>query len=615
MADDYDQSEFDEETKQLIRLVDRDKCATVLQAEHKKRKARVLEDFDHEQDPHVLARHLEKTLTQCVHLLNSHPYEVLKEEIADETEACRRLWQKCFFVPAYARVEKGRFSLSDWTWITWAHLHLVSEESPRVWGAALLARPVSWLQELHAVVRMAIREFGDLAAVNWPQEKLRALEDRCAGVVVLGKEMIPDAVHEMRQLTRLSDKIIMTSPLTLDDQMLRLMATNDYEHPAHQTMDLLGGDVEEEMQQKNLAKQQQRKEQKEQGTNVLDDITAFISVRSSLDNQVDMDKPFHDHRLPEYQANKNKVQLYLPEVFDFGDFVADSARLFYWTSMHFKFLAQHQGRIRPAQQLSDELMTEYAQGQIYKRLAHRATQQITAEAETMASDLYYKARVPLGSRDAYARHNLIDRDAINPLLLIQLEMGDKAAKQLSDQKEHRPDLVLPEVLPAVNKRHTQFEEWIWVLWGRLMDDLQIAWLKDWFIMLDDLPRRMQDTEIHEFNLAMPLPWRVLCRRPLVLWLGGQYFVQSVVEAAVAHPEQMEHVLCHDLLELWSCRDALETINCWLALMLLRHDCTLLNGLDAKHKFHKFLLDPHLTVRHYVEDPDEEALERAMEDWF
>jgi len=121
-------------------------------------------------------------------------------------------------------------------------------------------------------------------------------------------------------------------------------------------------------------------------------------------------------------------------------------------------------------------------------------------------------------------------------------------------------------------------------------------------LLDDLPLRMQDTEIHQFNLNLAQPWPTLIRRPLVLWLGGEYFVQAVCEVDA------------EKMELWRCGDVLEAINCWLALMLLRFDCVLLDGSDLKHKFHKFLLDPHLTVREYVEDIDEEALQMALEDF-
>jgi hypothetical protein len=593
-----DYAEFDEETKDLIRLVDRDRVHEVLQQESRRRKACVLEQFDPKQDPHALAQRLYKTLTQCTHLLTSHPYEVLQDEMADEAEACRRLWYECFFDPAHSRVEKGRFSLSDWTWITWCHMHVVSEESPRVWGALLLKQDVSYLQHLHALVKMVIREFSDFASL-WPQSKLSALEDRCAGIVVLGKEMVPDAEHEMRELTRLSDKIIMTSPLVMDEQTMRLMATNDWEHPAEQTVDWSSKEAEEKMQKKMATLKKTRQQQKEQGMNAMDDETAFISVRSAMDNLIDMDKEFHDHRQPE---NRGQVQLYMPDVFDFGDFVVDSARLFHWTSVYFSFLARHQDRIRPARELSAELMTDYAQEQIYKRLSHRATLQISSDAESLAADLYYKSRVPMGARDAYSRNNLVEREALGALTLIQVEMGDKAGKKLSEEKEHRSHLVLPSALPEPGKRHRMFAEWAWVLWGRLMSEVQISWLKNYMILLDDLPLRMQDTEIHQFNLNLAQPWPTLIRRPLVLWLGGEYFVQAVCEVDA------------EKMELWRCGDVLEAINCWLALMLLRFDCVLLDGSDLKHKFHKFLLDPHLTVREYVEDIDEEALQMALEDF-
>jgi hypothetical protein len=200
---------------------------------------------------------------------------------------------------------------------------------------------------------------------------------------------------------------------------------------------------------------------------------------------------------------------------------------------------------------------------------------------------------------------------VNHVVLIALEMGDKASRALIEQREYSPSKVFSLGWGAAQK-HPMFDAWLWTLWDKFRAENGIHWIDHWFVCFEDLPLRMSDSAHRECNLSMAFPWPSTTRRPMVLDICGRYYVQSVRADTAGREDRLRD---NEMFELWECDSALQAISAWCCLMYERFECKMIDQfIDLSSALHKFIINREVSDAVFVPDFEEEGQRVDAQDW-
>jgi hypothetical protein len=271
----------------------------------------------------------------------------------------------------------------------------------------------------------------------------------------------------------------------------------------------------------------------------LDEEKALFVIKA--DHHIDFETPFYDHRLPN---NKHCHQFYQPKRWSSALFVVDCSRLFFWASKCAMLLLSS---LVNKQAPMDAWLIQQAD----ILLKERASLMTTTVTNRLAACLYYELQMPLGCIHAYNRVTSIPIDAF---AAISRDCGDKHIRALTEQMVSKPEEALNRGIGPVR------DAWIWTLWDRLLHTCEVEWLKDYMC----LPHQL--CEKHKADLLSDKRrWNVHVRRPMVIFMFGSYWVQSVHE---------------DHHELWCCDHAVHAIVTWCVLMSTIHKGLTIEGFSV-----------------------------------
>jgi len=262
----------------------------------------------------------------------------------------------------------------------------------------------------------------------------------------------------------------------------------------------------------------------------LDEAKGLYTIRA--DQSIDFESAYRDHRLPEVRG---KHSFYLPKRWDPIVFVSGCSRLFYWSLLAASLVGDAVRVVRP---LKDYL----AIGALTAMLRSRSSLQTTNETDRVATKLFYEFRLPLGALSAMERTAKV---GVNAFAAIGKDCGNNHVRSLTE-------LITIEAAVAFEKAdHAMHDAWLWTIWSRVLAACDVDWFADHFCLPHELQTKKK-------QLETCVLWRTRTRRPIVIWLLGNYFVQAVCEDEQGH-------------EMFRCEDALHALALWCNLLRERYN--------------------------------------------